>query len=697
MGPRPATQFPAHIHIIPPKDLNVNKTIGKFGKQAMNEQCKRDPMAAVSSPDLNAERLATLKKLFPDLFSNEGRLNLDELKKVVDPALVTEAERYDFRWYGKTRSKRNAFTPSRAALVHDPARSVNPDKANGNLIIEGENLEVLKLLTSAYRERIKCIYIDPPYNTGNDFVYSDNFAEGQKPYWEQTGVTQNGVKTDTNTNSDGRFHSNWLSMMQSRLLVARYLLRQDGVIFVSIDDGELQNLLRVMDEVFGEENHIGVISWRNVTDNNPTRLTKDNEFIVVYARSIEDQPDEWKSLMSDAKDLLEAEFQRLKSDGLPNSIIEENIRSFIAANSKVLGNLTRYKWADDNGLYTGSESVHNPRPGGYDFEVKHPKTGGLMRKPATGYRFPEATFREMEAQGIILYGDDENQIVKIKKYLRDFRDSLRSVITLDGRLGSYDMKRLFNSSDNIFTNPKPTDLLKQLYSFTTYTDSVILDFFGGSGTTAQAIVEMNKADGGNRKFILVQIPELTDEKSAAHKAGFKKISDITTERAKRVIARIQDEAKDKLPGDPQREFADSLGFKVFTLAKSHFPRVEFAPDPAKTEAENIALLDQYIREKENTFDIQFNKATVLDEVLLKNGFMLDYTLAPCPEFEKNEVLRVQDAHKEALVCLDREIAPETVDRFKGDKQSFFICLELALDTTKKWNLKHHLNDRLNAM
>ena len=194
-----------------------------------------------------------------------------------------------------------------------------------------------------------------------------------------------------------------------------------------------------------------------------------------------------------------------------------------------------------------------------------------------------------------------------------------------------------------------------------------------------------------------QFPELTDEKSVAFRAGFKKISDITIERAKRVITRIQDEAKDALPGDPQREFADSLGFKVYTLAKSHFPRVEFAPDPAKTEAENIALLDQYIREKENTFDIQFAKSTVLDEVLLKNGFMLDYTLAPCPEFAKNEVLLAKDAHKEALVCLDREIAPETVDRFKGDKQTFFICLELALDTTKKWNLQHHLSDRLNAM
>jgi len=649
------------------------------------------------SPDHNAERLAALKKLLPDLFSNDGRLNVDELKKVVDPALVSETERYDFRWYGKTKSKREAFTPSRAALVYDPARSVNPERAGGNMIIEGENLEVLKLLTSAYRERIKCIYIDGPYNTGKDFIYSDTFAEGQKPYWEQTGVTEGGVKVDTNTDSDGRFHSNWLSMMHSRLLVARYLLKPDGVIFVSIDDGELHNLLRVLDDTFGAENRIGVISWRNVTDNNPTRLTKDNEFIAVYARSIENQPDEWKSPMSDAKNLLEAEFQRLKGLGLPTLRIEEEIRKFIAGNEEVLGNLTRYKWVDETDIYTGSESVHNPRPGGYVFEVLHPKTGKPMRKPATGYRFPEATFREMEAQRIILYGDDEDQIVKIKKYLRDFRDSLRSVITLDGRLGSYDMKRLFDVSENIFTNPKPVDLLKQLYSFTTGLDSIILDFFGGSGTSAQAVIAMNKADGGNRKFILVQLPELTAEDSLAFKAGYKRISDITIKRATLVVQQLKSEAEGLLPNDPQRQFADSLGFKVYTLAKSAFPRVEFAPDPAKTEPENIELLKQYIRDKEATFHLQFEKDKVLDEVLLKNGFMLDYTLTPQPDFKKNVVLLAKDAHKESLVCLDAKLEPETVDHFKTHKDQFFICLELALDTTKKWNLKHNLGEKLKAI
>lgn len=626
----------------------------------------KNPLAAVSSPDLNRERLATLKKLFPDLFSNEGRLNIDELKKVVDPSLVSETERYDFRWYGKTRSKRNAFTPSRAALVHDSTRSVNPDKANGNLIIEGENLEVLKLLTSAYRERIKCIYIDPPYNTGNDFVYSDNFAEGQKPYWEQTGVTQNGVKVDTNTSSDGRFHSNWLSMMQSRLLVARYLLRPDGAIFVSIDDNELSNLRRIMDEVFGEENFLGCVIWQHSIQPKgySGKFSVHHNFILCYQRS----------------DVFElANLERT----------EEHNQNYSNPDN------------DPNGPWrTGDVRNALYRPN-LIYDIDTP-SGKKISPPQNGWRWSRETVAQKIASGEIVFSHDESRIIR-KIYLKNVEGRTPETIWFGKTVGTTrdaneELKQLFDSVVP-FDTPKPSKLIQHMLQLSTDTesDNVVLDFFGGSGTTAQAVMELNKADGGNRKFILVQLPELTDEKSAAHKAGFKKISDITIERVKRVIARIQDEASDKLPGDPQREFADSLGFKVYTLAKSHFPRVEFAPDPAKTEAENIALLEQYIREKENTFDIQFNKDTVLDEVLLKNGFMLDYTLTPCPEFTKNEVFRAKDAHKEALVCLDRQIAPETVDHFKGDKQSFFICLELALDTTKKWNLKHHLSDRLNAM
>ena len=648
------------------------------------------------SPDHNADRLAALKQLFPDLFTNEGQLNVDELKKVVDPKLVSETERYDFRWYGKTASKRKAFEPSTAALVHDKDRSVNPGQAGGNIIIEGENLEVLKLLSSAYRERIKCIYIDPPYNTGKDFVYSDRFSEGQRPYWEQTGVTEDGVKVDTNTDSDGRFHSNWLSMIHSRLLVARYLLTPDGVIFLSIDNVELFNLRRVLDEVFGEENFLGLLVWKGATDNNPTRIATEHEYVVCYARDKERAAPVWKDASDEARTILLAEYQRILTTGVSSpEEIQPLVRTFIRQNREALLGVTHYDRIDERGIYTGSRKVHNPKPGGYKYDVRFKDTERVCVPPVNGYRFPPATMDQLLADKRILFGDDETQIIQIKEYLEDYVGKLASVITLDSRVGSNELTNIFGVQ-KIFTNPKPTELLKQFYKFVLDKNDLILDFFGGSGSTAQAVIELNKADGGKRQFIVVQLPELTATDSPAYQAGFKKISDITIKRNELVIAKIQKEAELMLPNDPQRQFADGLGFKVFKLAKSNFPRVEFAPDPDKTEAENIELLKQYIRDKEASFHRQWERETVLDEVLLKNGFMLDYTLTPRPEFPNNEVFLAKDTHKESLICLDANIAPETVDHFKTHTEPFFICLELSLDTTKKWNLKHHLGDKLKA-
>ena len=239
------------------------------------------------SKDWNKERLAQLKNLFPDLFTNEDKLNIDELKKVVDPASVSETERYEFRWFGKSAAKRNAYTPSNATLMYDDdVRSVNPNESE-NLIIEGENLEVLKLLSDSYREQVKCIYIDPPYNTGKDFVYSDNYTEDKKPYWEQTGVTENGVKIDTNIDSDGRYHSNWLNMMYSRLLLSRTMLKPEGVIFISLDENEIHHLRKLCDEIFGENNRLGVITVVHKPEGRQFAnfFSPSNEFMLVYAKN----------------------------------------------------------------------------------------------------------------------------------------------------------------------------------------------------------------------------------------------------------------------------------------------------------------------------------------------------------------------------------------------------------------------------
>jgi adenine-specific DNA-methyltransferase len=615
-----------------------------------------NPLDDVSSPDINAERLAALNRLFPDLFSNEGRLNVDELKKLVDPTLVTESERYDFRWYGKTASKREAFTPSRAALIFDPTRSINPEKASGNIIIEGENLEVLKLLNCAYRERVKCIYIDPPYNTGNDFVYSDRFAEGQKPYWEQTGVTENGVKVDSNSESDGRFHSNWLSMIHSRLLVARYLLRPDGVIFVSIDDSEVHNLRRVMNEVFGDENFLATLCRRTKTGGGSAahHFAVEHDYILAYARNAESVaplfiPHDPEYLKRYA---LEDEKGRFFWDTMQRSCTQTTPYTIVAPDGTLL-----------EGDWFRSESRFK-----LDLEA------GEVR---------------------FLKKDDGKWSVQFKQRLGEGR-KIRSLLHENEFKSTQDEINDLGLQD-CFSFPKPTNLINILTKAACKESDIILDFFGGSGTTAQAVMELNKSDGGNRQFILVQLPELTPEESPAYKAGFKRISDITIERTKRVIRKIQKEAEDILPGESLREFADSLGCKVYTLAKSRFPRVEFAPDPEKNEVENVEALKRYIAEKEQSFHIQLDKEPVRDEVLLKQGFMFDYTLTPQPAFTKNEVVLARDAYKESLLCLDAVIAPETVDYFQTHKDRFFICLELALDTTKKWNLKHHLGDKLKTI
>ncbi len=625
-------------------------------------------LAAVSSPDLNAERLAELKRLLPDLFTNEGRLNVDELKKVVDPALVTESERYDFRWYGKTASKREAFTPSRAALVYDPKRSVNPEKAGGNMIIEGENLEVLKLLNCAYRERVKCIYIDPPYNTGKDFVYSDRFAEGQKPYWEQTGVTENGVKTDTNTDSDGRFHSNWLSMMHSRLLAARYLLRPDGVIFVSIDDSESANLRRLMDDIFGEENFVANIVWQKRYVSNVTAqfVSDMHDHVLLYARSI---------------DALGINKQERTAEQLADYKNPDN---------------------DPRGVWRAQDLSASKYYRAGQFEITTPAGLKVVPPPGRYWRCNQAQYEEWVSDNRIWFGTKGDARPMLKAFLEEVDGGLTPNTWWSHEFAGHNKeatlenKTLF-SGYSPFDTPKPVKLIRRILELASAPDDIILDFFAGSGTTAHAVMDLNATDGGSRQCILVQLPEFTAEDSPARKAGFKRISDITIERVKRVIGKFQKESEGLLPGEPKRTYAESLGFRVFTLAKSSFPRVDFAPDPEKTPEENVELLRQYRDAKEQSFLIQFEKETVRDEVLLKQGFMLDYTVEPQPQFAKNDVCLVRDAHRSALLCLDQAIHADTVDYFETHKDHLFICLELALDTTRKWNLKHHLGDKLKSV
>jgi adenine-specific DNA-methyltransferase len=620
------------------------------------------------STDWNNERLQILKQQFPDWFTSEGNLNIEEVKKAVNPDSVSETERYEFRWFGKSQAKRNAFTPSNATLVYDEHRSVNPTESE-NIIIEGENLEVLKLLSGSYREKIKCIYIDPPYNTGKDFVYSDNFTQDKKGYWEDAEVVENGVKIDTNAETDGRYHSNWLNMMYSRLLIARQLLKEDGVIFISIDDNEVHHLGKLCDEVFGEENFVANFIWKsrqNKDNRTITGASIDHEYIICYSRNNE-------------------------SKALKGS--ERKVEQYTNPDLDPRGD-----WASGNMVGILPENL---RPNCH-YDLTNPNTGINYGKPKMGWRYDMKTMSRLIEEDRILWPNSIDGRPRRKVFLNELSDSFTGFSSIIGeniftRDGTKEVDDLFNYK--AFDFPKPPSLIEELISQVTEEDDVILDFFGGSGSTGQAVFELNK-DNDNRKFILIQIPEVIDSKNEAFQDGYKKISDITIARNKKVIEKIIKEKETQKPnlfaGDKKEDDLKGLGFKVFKLQKSNFPRVEFAPDPELSEQENIELLKKYISEKESQLVNAFNKEELLTEILLKNNFTLNYTATAQEQFTKNEISLVTDGDKETLICLDVSIEPETVDYFKVNTGQKFICLERALDTTKKYNLKHYLGDKFNA-
>lgn len=629
-----------------------------------------NPIENIQSHDWNKERLAQLKNLMPDLFTNDGHLNINELKKVVDPTLVTETERYEFRWFGKSNAKREAFTPTNATLVYDENRSVNPAESE-NIIIEGENLAVLKLLSNSYREKIKCIYIDPPYNTGKDFVYSDKFNQDKKEYWEDSEITEYGIKIDTNTETDGRFHSNWLNMMYSRLLIARQLLKEDGVIFISIDDNEVHHLRKICDEVFGEENFEGHIHWRR-RHNQPNDKTKMIGLVAEHILSYSKNKEKYKKAGVGKVDLT-GDFSNPDND-------------------------PRGDWASKPWKVGSDQS-------GSKYVITNPHNNKEYEGEWMG---EESTYKKLLEDNRIVFPKNGDGFPR-KKYFRFEREEEGQCATnwwshkqFGHNQGANDEMTSLFGIKNIFSNPKPKELIRGLIQISNAkTDDIVLDFFGGSGVTGQSVLELNEEDKLNRKFIVVQIPEIINKDEVAFKAGYKKISDITIERNKRVVEKIISQKKEAQPDLFKAEVSEQeqlkgLGFKVFKLQKSNFPRVEYAPDPEKTHEENIEALKKYIRDKEAQLITAFNKEELITEILLKNGFKLNYTLTKQEYFTKNEILFATDGDKETLVCLDVDFAEETVEYFKKNTEQKLIVLERALDTTKKWNLKHYMKDNFKA-
>jgi len=385
-----------------------------------------------------------------------------------------------------------------------------------NLIIHGDNLKALKALLPTYAGKIKCIYIDPPYNTGNEnWVYNDNVNSPMIKEWLGKVVDK----------EDLTRHDKWLCMMMPRLKLLSDLLAENGVIFISCDDNELYNLRVLLEEIFTEGNWVGTVIWRNVTDNNPTNIAVEHEYLICYAKNKAALEPIWKSKDSDAKDKLVEIGIELNSKIKNPEKLQEAYSNWFKVNKIYLGPLDRYKYIDKGGVYTGSQSVHNPGREGYRYDVMHPVTKKPCKQPLMGYRFPETTMDELLKEKKILFGEDETKIIELKVYAKDYEDKLPSVIQLDGRLGSYDLKEIFPETKKIFDNPKPVQLLKQVFSYLVSGNDIVLDSFAGSGTTAQAVLELNNDDNGKRNFILVEQEDYS--------------SSITAERVRRVIKGIK--------------------------------------------------------------------------------------------------------------------------------------------------------------
>lgn len=555
------------------------------------------------SPNLVHANIARIRDIFPGCVTEargeDGQVKLvvdfDQLRQELSDVLVEgPQERYHLNWPGKREALLAANAPIAKTLRPCREESVDFDKTK-NLFIEGDNLEALKLLQEAYLGKVKLIYLDPPYNRkkGNNLVYRDDFVGNTYEYLTQSDqFDEQGNRLVANTESNGRFHSDWLGMMYQRLRVARNLLAPAGVIAISIDDAETANVLHLCYEIFGESNFLGTLIWKNATDNNPSNIAVEHESIHVFARSKADLEGVWKSSVSDVKEVL----IKIGNELIPKhpddaDQLQAAYTAWFRQNKDQLGPLADYKFIDKNGVYAGSRSVHNPGKEGYRYDVIHPSTKKPCKQPLMGYRFPEETMKRLLDEKKVLFGDDESKLIELKAYAYEFEDKLSSVFDLDGRSGAYDLRALFPEGKKVFSNPKPVLLMERLISFMTGPQDICLDLFAGSSTVAHATMEISRRDGSNRRFISVQYPEEIGQDSKDAKEAFQfctqvglkpLISEISKERTRRAGVAVRSK------GDTQ-DWNRDTGFRVLKIDTSNMADIYYSPD-----ATDKAALDLFV-------------------------------------------------------------------------------------------------------
>ena len=570
-----------------------------------------------ASPDIVQENVQHLKELFPDAFTENG-VNFDTLRQLLGDLKVLDEgeEKYGLNWHGKKQARQIALTPSLGTLLPCPEESVDWDTTQ-NLFIEGDNLEVLKLLQKSYANKVKMIYIDPPYNTGKEFVYPDKFQDNLDTYLKYTGQKDDeGLKFTSNTETGGRKHTNWLNMMYPRLKLARNLMRDDGVIFISIDDNEQVNLKAISDDIFGEENCIAVISREAIKGGSLSKhIRMVHDYVLVYAKSSD-----------------ELVFSGYEKEALTLDLKDEK-GSY--AKSRELN-----KW--------GAGSRREDAPGMY-FPIKGPNGVDVypVRNDGSDGRWrlgKERMYKLVEEDNIIFEQREDGTYVVYEK-IRSSEAGIKQFTTLfkDNYInakGTERIKSIFEIERSHFDYAKPCELIIDLIVLADVQDNeIVMDFFAGSATSSDATMQLNALDCKKRRHIQVQLPEITEEKSEAHKAGYKNIADISKERIRRAAKKIQEENPD---------YKGDLGFKVFKLASSNIK----VWNPDRTDFEG-SLLDH----KEHLVEGR-SEQDILYELLLKRGVDLTTPIETREIVVKN-VYSI--GYGKIITCLDDLIAGDDVE------------------------------------
>lgn len=574
-------------------------------------------MDRIDSLSLNLEKnnIDKIKQLFPEAVE-EGKINFEMLRAMLGDEVDDSKEKYQFTWNGKAKSIKLAQTPSSATLRPCKDKSKYWDSTE-NLYIEGDNLEVLKQLQKTYYGKVKMIYIDPPYNTGKDFVYHDNFVDSIENYKLQTNQV-----SSSNYETSGRFHTDWLNMIYPRLILAKNLLKEDGVIFISIDDYEQDNLKKLANEVFGESNFIAQVIWERsyAPINMVKHFSKSHDYILVYAKDI----------------------SKVICNGLPRS--EETNSKYSNPDN------------DPRGLWRTDNMSVGPVIESKVYEIVTPSGRACLPPKGRCWLYTKERYKEMVADNRIWFGEDGNNVPAPKRFLNEVKQGMTPMTiwkyqdvghTQDSMR---ELRTLFDG-EKIFDYSKPVKLITQIVSLYSNKTDIIMDFFSGSATTAHAVMKLNAEDGGDRKFIMVQLPELCDEKSEAYKAGYKNICEIGEERIRRAGEQIKSEWEKEHPSDglfgSEEQFTTDIGFKVFKLDSTNVN--EWDPNIKLDEKELAMRLGEVFKEGRSKEDILY-------EIMLKYG-VFDKQVE---EIDVNGKTMYRVGKRYMIVCLDDQITSEDV-------------------------------------